>query len=169
MNHFLDTFNNYFFLNILIACSSYEPPSLSPSSPFKMEPFDLGAAAKYLTASEGKREEWSKHWSLAVAVLARGMSVQPLTRSLSWKAKLLVLFSSTICREDFLPGSRHRAASWCDSPILCQEGSGRCCPDVAEGTHLAPGGHSSGAVGLTAAEEPLRGTHACLVLPSALS
>lgn len=123
-----------------------------------MEPFDLGAAAKYLTASEGKREEWSKHWSLAVAVLARGMSVQPPTHSLSWKAKLLVLFSSTICREDFFPGSRHRAASWCDSPILCQEGSGRCCPDVAEGTHLAPGGHSSGAVGLMATEEPSRGT-----------
>lgn len=55
MNHFLGTFNNYLFQNVLIARPSYEPPSLSPSFLFKVELFGLGAAATCLTAREGKR------------------------------------------------------------------------------------------------------------------
>lgn len=54
---------------------------------------------------------------------------------------------------------------WSDLLIQCQDVSGSCCPDVAVGKHLAPGGHSCGAVWVTAT----CGEHTTLVLPSALS
>lgn len=88
-----------------------------------------------MSASGEQREECSTQQSLAVAELLRGVS-RALPHVFHGQLNCWV-HSAPPSAEDFLLGGYHRAASWSDLSIQCQDVSGSYCPDVAVGAHLA--------------------------------